>query len=121
MLVVDDDALLATLLADMIAGMTHAVCSIETTQAEAIAAAARCRPDIMIVDAALGRGSGITAVQEILRAGPVPHVFMSGAPIRVRSGGARFLQKPFREADLRAAMESALGAPLSPARLDTDG
>ncbi len=110
-LVVEDDALLAVALADVLEGMGHTVCAIAYTESGAIAAAARCSPDLMIVDARLGAGSGIAAVAEIHRAGPIPHLFVSGdvPKILARSPGAIVIQKPFRESDLASAMERALG------------
>jgi DNA-binding NtrC family response regulator len=111
-LVVEDDAIIAMLLADIFAGMGHDVCAIEATEAGAVAAAVRCRPDLMIVDARLGDGSGFTAVEEILRTGFVPHVFISGdiSTVRARKPGAVAIQKPFDEAVLARAIERALGA-----------
>jgi CheY-like chemotaxis protein len=73
-LVVEDDALIAMLLSELLAGMGHAVCATAGTEAEAIMAATRYRPDLMIVDAGLGRGSGVSAVEEILCAGPLAHL-----------------------------------------------
>ena len=69
-LVIEDDALIAMLLTEMLAGMGHDVCATAATEAEAVSAATRYDPDLMIVDAGLGRGSGVSAVEEILRAGP---------------------------------------------------
>ena len=67
---------------------------------------------MMIVDARLGDESGISAVEQILCTGFVPHVFVSGDALRVRAllPGAVVIQKPFREADLARAMQRALGA-----------
>jgi two-component system, response regulator PdtaR len=69
-LIIEDDALIAMLLAELLAGMGHDVCASAATEAEAVIAATRYGPDLMIVDAGLGRGSGVSAVEEILRAGP---------------------------------------------------
>jgi DNA-binding response OmpR family regulator len=66
-LVVEDDALIGMLFADVLAAMGHDVCAIEATEADAVAAAARYKPDLMIVDARLRDGSGVSAVEEILR------------------------------------------------------
>ena len=74
-LVVEDDALIAMLLSELLAGMGHDVCATAASEAEAVIAATRYDPDLMIVDARLGRGSGVSAVEQILRAGPVAHVF----------------------------------------------
>jgi FixJ family two-component response regulator len=109
-LVVDDDVMIAVLLADMLEGMGYDVCAIEATEAGAVAAAGRCRPDLLIVDARLGDGSGFTAVEEILRAGFVPHVFISGdiSTVRALKPGAVAIQKPFDESDLFSAIQQAL-------------
>ena len=111
-LVVEDDAVIAMLLCEVLAGLGHDVCAIEATEADAVAAAGRCRPDLMIVDARLGEGSGISAVTEILLSGYVPHLFVSGDALRVRAlrPDAIVIQKPYREADLALAIQRALGA-----------
>ncbi len=112
-LVIEDDALIGMLLAEMLEEMGHDVCAIEATEADAVSAATRCRPDMMIVDAWLIDGSGIAAVEEIIRAGPIPHVFVTGDTSKVQAlrPGAVAIQKPFRESDLARAMQRALAAP----------
>ena len=73
-LVIEDNALIAMLLSEMLTGMGHFVCATAATESEAVVAAAHYGPDLMIVDAGLGQGSGVSAVEEILRAGPLAHV-----------------------------------------------
>jgi two-component system, response regulator PdtaR len=111
-LVVEDDFMIGTLLAEVLEGMGHDVCAIEATEAGAVAGALRHRPDLMIVDARLGSGSGVSAVEEILRTRFVPHVFVSGDALRVRvqKPDAVVMQKPYREPELAAAILRALGA-----------
>jgi two-component system, response regulator PdtaR len=111
-LVVDDDTLIATLLAEVLVGMGHDVCGIESTEAGTVAAAARCKPDVMIVDALLGDGSGISAVEQILRTRFIPHVFVSGdiSSIPPARSGAVVLRKPFGEPDLARALQRAVAA-----------
>ena len=111
-LVVEDDAIIGTLLAEMLAGMGHNVCAIEATEADAVSAAARCKPDLMIVDVRLGEGSGVSAIETIYRTGPVPHVFVSGdvAQVRTLRPSSIFMQKPYREADLARVIQQALDA-----------
>lgn len=111
-LVIEDNALIAILLAEQLAGMGHNVCATAATESEAVIAAARHRPDLMIVDAGLGRGSGVSAVEEICRAGPLAHVFISGDAERVRrrQPNAVVLRKPFREAELARAIEIAVAS-----------
>jgi DNA-binding response OmpR family regulator len=110
-LVVEDDAMLGVLLAEMLEDMGHDICALETTEAGAVAAAAQYRPDLMILDARLGAGSGISAVEEILRTWLVPHLFMSGNISKVKAlrPGAEVLEKPFREAELARAIQRVLG------------
>jgi|SRR5277367_6292304 len=111
-LVVEDDALIGRLLAETLAEMGHDVRAIAATEAEAVADAVRCKPHLMIVDVRLGDGSGLSAIDEILRAGPVPHVFVTGdiSGVRVLRPDAVVVEKPFREADLVQAIQRALGA-----------
>ncbi|HLY55345.1 MAG TPA: response regulator [Stellaceae bacterium] len=111
-LVVEDDAVIAILLGEMLEGMGHGVCAIEATEVDAVNAATRCRPDLLIVDARLGDGCGVSAVTEIHRSGPVPHVFVTGDTARVRalSPSAEIVQKPFREPELAEAIQRVLGA-----------
>jgi CheY-like chemotaxis protein len=109
-LVVEDDALIGMLYADLLAEMGHIVCAIAATEAEAVAAAAQCKPDLMIVDASLNEGSGVSAVDEILRTGFVPHVFVTGdaASVRAVRPGAIVMEKPFRDPELGYAIQRAL-------------
>ena len=111
-LVIEDDALITMLLSELLAGMGHEVCATAATEREAVRAATRYGPDMMIADAGLGRGSGVSAVEEILRAGPLPHVFISGdaATVRVRKPDAVVVRKPFREGELARAIDLALAA-----------
>jgi CheY-like chemotaxis protein len=109
-LVIEDDALIAMLLSELLASMGHDVCATAASEAEAVSAATRYDPDLMIVDAGLGRGSGVSAVEEILRAGPLAHLFVSGDAERVRRRrpDAIVVRKPFREAELARAIDVAL-------------
>jgi two-component system, response regulator PdtaR len=111
-LVVEDEAMVAMMLAEVLEAMGHDVCGVETTEADAVAAAARCKPDIMIVDVWLGDGNGVSAVKEIRRTGAVPHVYVTADITMVQALGrdAVVIHKPYRELDLIHAMERALGA-----------
>jgi CheY-like chemotaxis protein len=112
-LIVEDDALIGILLAEMLAEMGHVVCAIETTDADAVTAAVRCRPDLIIADVQLGMEAAFRAVAEIGRTRPVPHVFVSGDISRINALDPNFtdaavLKKPFREADLAQGIQHAL-------------
>ncbi len=109
-LIVEDDAFIGMLYKDVLAEMGHSVCAIEMSQTGAVAAAAQLKPDLMIVDAALREGSGVRAVQDILREGFVPHLFVSGdiAEVQTLMPAAIVVQKPFLEGDLARAIQRAL-------------
>jgi DNA-binding NtrC family response regulator len=107
-MIVEDDQLIGDLLAAMLEDMAMDVCAIETTQSGAVAAALRLHPDLMIIDAKLGGGSGIAAMEEIQRHGPVPHIFMSGDRLPAASQGPLTLIKPFSQQQLSDAIRRAL-------------
>jgi len=111
-LVVEDDALIGMLMSDMLAGLGHAVCAVEGSEAGAVAAAARFQPDLMIVDAHLRHGSGVSAVETILRSRFIPHVFVTGDKLGTQrlKTEAIVIEKPFREHDLVRAIERALAS-----------
>jgi CheY-like chemotaxis protein len=109
-LVVEDDPLIGLLLSEMLTELGFAVCAVATTEDEAVALAALYRPGLLIVDQHLKQGSGISAMQRIARDGPIPCVFMSGAPAD-GTEGIQMLQKPFLEADLIRAIRQATGLP----------
>ena len=111
-LIIEDDALIGLLLAELLAVMGHVVCATAMSEAEAIDAARRHKPDLLIADGRLRSGDGVSAVIEILRHAPVPHFFVSGAPgdIVARYPAAIVVRKPFGESSLATAIDDALQA-----------
>jgi CheY-like chemotaxis protein len=110
-LVVEDDDMVSMLLGEMLREMGHEVCASAATEADAVIDAAWHRPDLIVIDAGLRhQGSGLGAVDKILLAGFVPHVFMSGdvAKVRALRPDAILLEKPFQEAQLARAIQQAL-------------
>ncbi len=105
-LLVEDDAVISALLAELLAECGHHVCGTAATETEAVAAAARHAPDLMIVDAHLQSGSGVSAMETILRHSAMPHIFMTGGSRRSIPAGTVVLHKPFGKAALTAALES---------------
>ena len=108
-LVVEDDFLIGMLLADMLEMMGHEVCATEATEAGAVAAAAKWLPTMMIIDAQLSEGSGISAVDKILCERAVPYIFVTGdiRGVRQLRPGAIVVEKPFTEEALISAMQRA--------------
>lgn len=111
-LIVEDDAMTRLLLADVLADGGHEVCGVAATEAEAVAAAHRLRPDLIIIDARLGHGSGQAAMRQILSAGFVAHILISGdaPPDAALHPGAVSLRKPFDADALHAAIAKAVQA-----------
>jgi two-component system, response regulator PdtaR len=109
-LVIEDNALIASLLAEAVEDLGHIVCAIAVTETEAVAQALTYQPDLMIVDASLADGSGISAVETILRTHFVPHLFVTGNGREVKAlhPDAVILEKPFFVPELIRAIERAL-------------
>ncbi len=112
-LVVEDDAMIGDLLAETLEGLGHGVCAVESNVADAVAAACRHRPDLMIVDIGLGQASGVAAVKEILRNHYAAHVFVTGDASTSLSLGPNsvLIRKPFRVSQLDQAIQKAFTEP----------
>jgi DNA-binding response OmpR family regulator len=117
-LLVEDDSMVGMLLGMTLEQMGHEVCALETTEAGAVSAAERLRPDLMIVDAGLSAGDGVTAVERILAQQVARFVFASGdlTRCRARFPNAVMIQKPYDDIDLARAIATAVeGAANTPA------
>ncbi|OYY91804.1 MAG: response regulator [Sphingomonas sp. 28-66-16] len=108
-LIVEDEELIAMLLAETVEALGHEVCATAATQAAAVAAAEALRPDLMIVDSGLGDSSGVDAVATILKTSFIPHLFVTGNALEVaaRRPDAVILQKPFFVPELVTAIARA--------------
>jgi CheY-like chemotaxis protein len=109
-LIVEDEAIIGMLLSEVVEGMGHAVIGVAGTEGTAIALAEEYRPDLLIVDAGLTSGNGVSAVDAILATRFVPHIFTTGDALKVRllKPDAIVLEKPFNETELEEAIASAL-------------
>ncbi len=109
-LIVEDEAIIGLLLSEVLSGMGYEVCAVVASEDEAVAAAALHQPDLLIVDAGLAAGNGLSAVDTILAARLVPHVFTTGNALKVRQlrPDAIVLEKPFHEVELAGAITLAL-------------
>ncbi len=114
-LIVEDNAVIGSLLAETLADMGHKVAGIESTEEGAVAAVERNKPDLMLVDLILSEGNGVAAIKRITLGTPIPHVFMSGRGSLAVPPGALVLSKPFRLVDLVRAIGRALGEAGPPA------
>jgi two-component system, response regulator PdtaR len=109
-LIIEDDLTIGPLLAETLEQFGHVVCALEVDAAAAATAAKRCHPDLMIVDIGLGEASGLSVVEQILKEGFVPHVFVTGDDLRGLPLGpeAVLIQKPYKSSDLVAAIARAI-------------
>ena len=107
-LIVEDNFVLAMMLEDILTSMGHVVLASVATEAAAVAAATDTMPDLMIVDAGLRAGTGAGTIASIRSRGFVPCVHMSGTPFgsSTAAPGTVFVQKPFSETELAAAIEA---------------
>ncbi|WP_431304990.1 response regulator [Sediminicoccus sp. BL-A-41-H5] len=111
-LIIEDEPVIGLLLRHLLAEMGHVCVGVEGTEAGAVAAAARLRPTLLLVDSKLRQGTGGGALRQILATGFVPHILMSGdsqaaatpaEPAKVR------MRKPFTDRDLERAVAQATG------------
>lgn len=105
---VEDDELITLLLEDMLTDLGHVICATAASEEEAVSAAEREKPDLMVLDFHLRQGNGGAAMDRILCHGPMPHIFVTGGNIEPERPGAVLLSKPFMEHQLRAAVEKAV-------------
>ena len=116
-LVIEDEAMIAWMLESLLEDMGFEAITLASNAAEAIAAAARRTPELVISDINLGAGAdGIDAVGAIRRTCSPAVVFVSAyidANARTRIAeqvaGARILSKPLGGDDLAAVVRDALG------------
>lgn len=114
-MIVEDDAMLAAILAELLDAMGHDVCAVEATAVGAAAAAAQMRPDLILADVLLAQGDGRAAMTAIAQDGAIPHIFMTGGAFTAEElpMGAPVLIKPFTDVELEGAIARAIGDPAS--------
>ncbi|HEY5071776.1 MAG TPA: response regulator [Caulobacteraceae bacterium] len=113
-LVVEDEAMIAMLVGDMLADLGCTVVGPAHCLDEALAVVGDgAELDVALLDVNLG-GQPVFALADALRARGVPVIFATGygdAGLRDIDRAAPVLQKPFRGEDLARALTEALGAP----------
>ncbi len=107
-LLVEDDADISELIAELLAVMGHDVCGTAVTELEAIDAAGVHTPDLMIVDVYLRIGNGVSAMKIIHQRTAMPHIFMTAGPRHIIPKDSIVLHKPFGTADLTKALERVI-------------
>lgn len=107
-LVVEDEAIIAMLVEDMLADLGHTVAATAGRLEQALDAARTLQIDLAILDLNLS-GKPTYEVAETLRARGVPVIFATGAgSIDPAWAHAQVVQKPFQAEALAAAIVAAL-------------
>lgn len=111
-LIIEDEPLIVLDLKSILKDLGHEVCAVAETAEEAIEAAARHRPDLILADIRLpGEQDGIEAVKAIQAARPVPVLFVTGNWRELRARGlpdAMAIGKPFLPSVIREAIRTVL-------------
>lgn len=112
-LIIEDEPIISMDLSGIVEDLGHDVAAVARTRDEAVAAAERHRPGLVLADIQLADGSsGIDAVKEILSSFSVPVIFITAFPQRLLTGERPeptfLLTKPFDPRTVKAAISQAL-------------
>ena len=121
-LIIEDEAIIAMDLQQLVESAGHAVVGIAASEDEAVAIAERERPSLVLADINLGHGGdGTSAVERILARQSAPVIFVTAYPERLLTGSriepAFVISKPFEPTTLAVATYQAVtrGLPLGAA------
>src|SRR5215210_5138888 len=112
-LMVDDDASIAGLIAEILTGEGYAVETV-STGAEAEAAIEKIQPDLVILDIMLPDADGLMLCTRLQQQWPAPVIMLSGSRresdriLSLRLGADDFIGKPFDTYELVARVQAVL-------------
>ncbi len=113
-MIIEDEAIIAMDISEIVAQMGHEVTGIARTKTDAVELARQSPPDMILADIQLAdKSSGIDAVNEILaELGDRPVVFITAFPERLLTGDrpepAFLITKPYSEDQVRSAVSQAM-------------
>jgi len=112
-LIIEDEPIISLDLQSIMRELGHTIAGVSTTRDEAVQAAKRTQPGLVLADIKLADGSsGIDAVKQILNDITVPVVFITAYPERLLTGERPeptfLVTKPFVPETVRAAVSQAL-------------
>ena len=112
-LIIEDEPLIAEDLGAIVLELGHTIVGLTDKQSEAIAMANRKKPGLILADIDLGEGgSGLAAVQQILKSIDIPVVFITGHPELLLTGErpepTYLVAKPYKASALRVTISQAL-------------
>jgi len=112
-LIIEDEPLISMQLEGLVTDLGHTVVGTAATHAQALEIFERHPAGLVLADIQLADGSsGIDAVEDLLKFGDVPVIFITAYPERLLTGErpepTYLVTKPFQEATVRAAISQAL-------------
>jgi DNA-directed RNA polymerase specialized sigma24 family protein len=112
-LIIEDEPLISLDLENILRELGHYVVATARTRDEAIAAARRETPELVLADIQLADGSsGLDAVNKMLESFSVPIIFITGHPERLLTGErpdpAFLIVKPYQSDTVKAIVSQAL-------------
>lgn len=112
-LIIEDELLLALTVEGELPKLGYTSIEIAASMPEAILAAQKQCPDLIVADHQIIDGTGTDAVLAICSDKAIPVVFVTGSSLEVRARlpSALIVGKPFALTDLEAAIGAAVEAP----------
>jgi CheY-like chemotaxis protein len=112
-LIIEDEPLISMQLEGLVSDLGHTVVGTAATHAQALEIFEKNPAGLVLADIQLADGSsGIDAVEDLLKFGSVPVIFITAYPERLLTGErpepTYLVTKPFQEATVRAAISQAL-------------
>lgn len=112
-LIIEDEPLISMQLEGLVSELGHNVVGTAATHAQALEIFRQNPAGLVLADIQLADGSsGIDAVEDLLKFGDVPVIFITAYPERLLTGErpepTYLVTKPFQEATVRAAISQAL-------------
>lgn len=113
-MVIEDEAIIAMDIVDIVSDVGHRVTGIARTRKEAVELASRDKPDLILSDIQLADdSSGVDAVNDILaQFSDIPVIFITAYPECLLTGErpepAFLITKPFAEEQVRSAVSQAM-------------
>jgi CheY-like chemotaxis protein len=107
-LVIEDESLIALAIEEALRDCGFTSFDFAVSSEEAVAAATHRCPDLITADVELRPGCGIDAVHSICSAAPIPVLFITGSPmkVRIRMPEHAFIEKPFSAGGIAAAIQA---------------
>jgi CheY-like chemotaxis protein len=112
-LIIEDEPIIAMNLSGIVESLGHSVTAVARTHAEAVRAAKRQPPGLVLADIQLAdESSGVDAVNELLKYYEIPVIFITAYPERLLTGRRPeptfLIPKPYDEETVKAIISQAL-------------